>query len=410
MKCNKAYLALTVCWLFYLFSYFARVEPSVLVNELMSEFSFTSSKVGWIISVMYIPYLITQIPSGILSDKLGYRLVITICCTLCSLGVVCFGLAQNSFQLMCGRFLIGLASAPAFLCCGKVAAALFRKEKYGMLMGLAMCMGCIGGIFGTNVSAMLTPIFGWRKFTLALAIVGLVIGFCSYFFIKEDNKDSNNKNESIDLLKGLKILVKDSQVWLIGLYGAMSYLPLGAIAELWGVPFLQNRFSVSTSKASFCTALMFISFGFGSIVSAWAVEKIKSYKITILSFSAILFISFWFAIYNNTVDFSLCVLLFSLGSFCAGANTLCFPMCYDKVPSEYAGTSGGFMNMVVMSSGIIFQPLLGKLLDFFRNGQVNPDGSPLYNTAIYRSTFSFVMLGLFIALLSAFFFKEKRNG
>ena len=407
LKRQSVWLTIVMCWLFYLFSYFVKVEPSVLVDDLIKDFSFSYSQIGLVISVVYIPYVLMQIPCGILTDKIGYKLIISLCCSICALGVFIFGIAQSTFQLMIGRFLIGLSSAPAFLCCGKVAADLFPKEKYGLFMGIAMFLGCVGGVLGTNLSAYLAPIFGWRQFTYGLAFIGIMIGCISYFSIKSNTNQVANNN--INILEGLKLLIRNRTVWLLGFYGAMTYLPLSAVAELWGVPFMRHRFNVSNNEASICAALMFVSFGLGSIIAADVAKKLNSYKKTIILFLIGLIITFWFAIYSNSIGFITCVLLFSLGSFFAGANTLSFAMCYDLIPVKYAGTSAGFMNMIVMSSGILFQPLLGKLLDLFRNGKVTSDGVPLYDMNMYRHSFMFIIIGLALALIAVLYIKEQNK-
>jgi hypothetical protein len=66
------------------------------------------------------------------------------------------------------------------------------------------------------------------------------------------------------------------------------------------------------------------------------------------------------------------------------------------------------MNMVVMSSGFVAQPFLGKLLDFFRNGIVTESGEPIYNLTMYRSSFMFVVLCMAIAIVIPFFVKEDK--
>jgi hypothetical protein len=62
-----------------------------------------------------------------------------------------------------------------------------------------------------------------------------------------------------------------------------------------------------------------------------------------------------------------------------------------------------------MSSGFIFQPLLGKLLDFFRNGMVTDSGAPLYTVEMYRSAFQALIASMAIAIVSACFINDMKN-
>lgn len=409
MKNTSAIITIVLCFSFYAFAYFARVEPGALINDLMKEFLLNASEIGTIVStVAYIPYVAMQIPGGILADKLGLRKLIAICSFSCAIGMLLFGTAQHVLQLALGRFLIGLSSTTAFLSCGKAAAELFDKSKYGFFMGLTMFLGCTGGILGTNLSSNLAPIFGWRPFTCYVAVIGVIISVLAYIFIKDPVK-INKENNNTSILKGLNILIRNKNVWLIGVYGLVSYLPLSAIAELWGIPFMQHRFNVSIQEATICSAVILLSFGVGSIVADNVAKKLKSYKKTIILFLILSLISFTIAFYSDSINYILCLILFGLGGFFAGCNTLSFPFCYELVPQEYAGTSTGFTNTMVMFNCIIFPPLLGKLLDVFRNGRVNSDGFPLYSIEDYSKSFAFIILSLIIAIISVILVKENNS-
>lgn len=409
MKHHSAIITLVLCFSFYAFAYFARVEPGALLNDLMKEFSLNTAEIGAIVSTFaYIPYVAMQIPGGILADKFGLRKVISICSLACALGMFLFGMAQSAWLLALARFIIGLSSASAFLSCGKAAAELLDKSKYGLFMGIAMFLGCTGGILGTNLSSNLAPIFGWRTFTCYVAIVGVIISILAYIFI-EDPKNNNKVQGNTNVLEGLKTLVKNKNVWLIGIYGLVSYLPLSAIAELWGIPFIQHRFNVSNQKATICSAVILLSFGVGSIIADNVAKKLNSYKKTIIIFLLLALVSFTIAFYSNSINYITCLVFFGLGGFFAGCNTLSFPFCYDLVPKEYAGTSTGFTNTLIMANCIIFPPLLGKLLDIFRNGKVDSEGLPVYSLENYRYSFTAIILSLIIAIISVAFVKENKS-
>ena len=404
-KLVSSFIGIVIGWLFYLFAYFSRVEPGVLVDDLMRDFSLNASQIGTIVSMLYIPYVAMQIPWGILVDKLGCKIVISLCCTLCSIGVLIFGFATAPWQLVLARVLIGFSSSAAYLSCGKVISETL-PSKYAVFMGITMLVGGIGGTLGSTATAGFAKTFGWRNLTCTMAIVGFVIAILAFLFLKPETKEQTV--EKGHTLEGLKLLAKSPSCWLIGFYGCTSYLPLSAIAELWGTPFMQSRFNASTTEASICSAVVFICFGLGSVLAAKVAKKINSDRNTIIIFSIGLILTFATAIYSDSIGFCTCVTLFGLGSVFAGSGTLVFDMTYKFVPSNFAGTSTGYTNMLVMMSGVIFQPLLGQLLDFFRNGKVNPDGTPLYDIVMYRSAFVCILVVIIVSIVGMLFVKEKK--
>ncbi len=402
-----AFLSVVLCWMFYLFAYVIRVEPSVVAKSLMNEFGITSSVIGFLGSIAYLPYVAMQIPCGIITDKLGTKTVVLGSCAICSIGAFIFGSASSILQLEISRFLIGLSTAAAFLCCGKIATEFFDKRKYAMFMGIAMCMGCVGGISGSAPTAYLVAKFGWRVATYTIAAFGSILTLMIFFFMKRCPKVQTT--EKTHILAGLKIISKQPRAWILGFYGAMTYLPLSALAELWVVPFMEHRYGIDTTKAAISSIIIFIGFAIGSVVAAWVAEKIKSYKKTIIIFTLGIALAFGIAIYSDGISYEVCLLMLFIGGVCAGANNLVFPIAYDLVPPAYGGTSTGFTNALVMSSGILFQPLLGKILDFTRNGLVDESGAPIYNLTMYRSAFLAVLVALFLAMIASFFINDLKR-
>ena len=59
-----------------------------------------------------------------------------------------------------------------------------------------------------------------------------------------------------------------------------------------------------------------------------------------------------------------------------------------------------------MVSGLIFQPLLGALIDHSWDGNFGADGAPIYALKDYQFALSAVILALLIGGIIVLFFKE----
>jgi len=89
------------------------------------------------------------------------------------------------------------------------------------------------------------------------------------------HKEPHHTHE-IPLRKSLALLLKNPQVWLIAIFGMLMWLPIGAFAELWGVPYLMHTYSIDNEYASFATVMIFVGFAFGGPLAAWISERFKS--------------------------------------------------------------------------------------------------------------------------------------
>jgi sugar phosphate permease len=408
----KAWSVLACAWAFYLYEYVLRVSPSVMTNELMLDFGVTSTALGVLVSFYYFSYVALQVPCGVIVDWLGPRKVITFSAVLCVVGSVFFAQSETLSMAQLGRFLIGAGSACGYLSCAKVGAEWFHSSKFAMIAGMTMMMGTLGGTFGSLPFAVLSNSIGWRSSMFIAASVGACIAFAAWIIVRDyPNSDSavaqaKHSHEGESLLDGLKVVVSNPQNWLIGLYGCMMYLPLSAFAELWGVPFLMQLYGINNELASSAVIMVFLGMALGSLLGPWMSNRYKSRK-KIMSWAAIgTLLVFVVVFYVPSIPLSFMFPLLFIGGLFSGGQILYFAAAKEINPSNISGTTIGFTNCLVMVSGVIFQPLLGMLLDLAWDGQMTVDGAPEYTLATYKIAFSVYCVALLVSWIVVQYVRE----
>ncbi len=449
-----ACIVILCAWAFYLYEYILRVSPNVLQQFLMQDYAITATTVGVISSAYYWSYTPLQLPCGIIVDRLGARVVIMASTFLCVLGCFFFANSDSVTTSIFGRLLMGMGSACAYISCAKIGAEWFNADRFAIIAGIGMFMGTVGGLLSA-VTSILVEAFDWRGAMMILGIVGIGV-FCLAWIIMadspasvtsnkaglpatDDDEDENNSavtcatvggatggspTESCAteespipaspvtdapktrLLDGLKIAEENPQNWLIGVYGCMMYLPLCAFAELWGVPYLKLLYDVDSTMASLACGSVFIGVGIGSIVGAWLSNKIQS-RTRIMSIAAIgTFACFFVVFYVPSLSFTSMRVLLFVGGLFSGGQTLYFVAVKENMPNQFAATAIGFTNAFVMSSAILFQPLLGLILDYVWNGALDIDDVPVYTIDNYKVAFTAVMLAFVIGWIVLLFVKD----
>jgi MFS family permease len=312
-----------------------------------------------------------------------------------------FAYSSTLFVAEISRFLLGAGSACAYLSCTTVGAKWFPPERFALIAGVTMMMGTFGGMFGGNPFAILANTVGWRDAMTMAAAVGMGVTILSWFIIRDKKTDSQKiittpKSQN-KLWDGLKIISSNPQSWLIGIYGGLMYVPISAFAELWGVPYLMKAHQINNETASFATTMIFLGMAVGSPLSAVLSNIVKSHA-KIMSWSAITTMgTFCCVIYIPNLPLSMTYFLLCLSGFLCGGQILYFAAAKEINPLHYSGTTIGFINAIVMSSGIIFQPLLGFILDFCWDGTLTPAGVPVYRMSDYQQALTTVPLCLFFA-------------
>ena len=100
-------------------------------------------------------------------------------------------------------------------------------------------------------------------------------------------------------------------------------------------------------------------------------------------------------------------LLFFYGLFCS-VEVIVFSIAKDISKSLLSGTVFACVNMIIMIGGVIFQPLVGKLLDHFWSGSLH-DQIRIYSEADYQLVLSFLPLSLLLVAIVVFFVRDNRK-
>lgn len=403
---TRAWIVIGCAWSFYLYEYIIRVSPSVMVNDLMLAFKVNATDLGVIVSCYYLSYVALQIPCGVIVDKLGPRKVISFSSLLCVIGCFLFANSNSEFLAKFARFVMGAGSACAYLSTMKLAVEWMPKEKFAFVSGLTMLMGTLGGIFGASPFAILVDKFGWRSSITIAGIVGIFVMILCFFVIRDHPKKvvhHETFENSEGFLHGLKTILKTRQNWIIGAYGCMMYLPLSVVAELWCVPFIMEVYDTTVEKAAIGSICVFVGMGSGSVIGAWISDYLKSYT-KVMLFSAVgTIILFALVFYLPMPIWCIFIFLF-LGGLVSGGQILYFAAAKEIHSHKISGTVVGFTNCWVMTSGLVFAPLLGKLLDMFWSGTIKPDGTRHYEVSCYRLAFLSLIIGWIVSIILAKFF------
>jgi MFS family permease len=390
---------------FCLYEVILRVSPSGMTKTLMDDFSLTCTDLGLLIGSYYWAYTFLQVPCGFFADKIGTRKVIGISALICAIGTLIFSHTDQLYIAIFGRALIGVGSAAGFITSLKVAADWFPKAQFPFFAALTNMMSTIGGNFAGKPLTLLMEAYHWKLIYQILALLGIVIAFLSFFFIKDkhvDSKISFNQTKQQFLS-----IIKDSQIWLAGIIGGVCYLPITAIAELWGTPFLMNTFAIKNADASLSTNLIFIGTAIGSPVFALLARFLNSQKIPLQIVSIVSFVCLLLFTYAHMFSlFTIWVTLFILG-FVIGGQILVFSIVKERVPLDISATALGFINTLISLFGIIFQPFLGFLLDFFWEGTIALNGTRLYSSHAYHCAMYILPLMMLVTIIGVQRLKEK---
>jgi sugar phosphate permease len=411
---GRSWLVWACAALFFGYQFLLRVSPSVMTQELMTDFHVDACALGTLTSCYFYAYVLLQLPVGTLLDKFGPRRLLTFAALLCTGGSLLFSSAETLALASLGRFLIGAGSAFGFLSCMKVGALWFPPQRISMVVGFTLFLGFTGALSGSYPMSFLVDALGWREAVWATAGGGVVLAFLIAIVVRDHPSKSLRAyieqhhaigNPSLNIWKGLKIIVKKSQTWLLAFYGFMMFVPLVGFADLWGVPFLIHVHHMDKQSASFSAAFLYVGVALGTPILAFLSDWFRQYKFTLLWSALGTLIPFIIVVYVPDLPaFIIISMLFIAGLF-LGGQFMTYSIITEINPLSVSGMATGFQNMLCLISGIIFQPFIGWLLDWFWE-EAYENGIRLYSSVAYQMAITSVIVALLFAVLAALFIRE----
>ena len=218
---------------FFFCEYFARVDPSVMIDNLMLTFNVHYAAVGSLSAYFYYPYILMQLPVGLILDRYSTRRWLGGAAMVSAAGALWFGCASHLWMAKAGRVLIGFGASFAFVGTMKIASMWFPSRRMGLMAGLTQASGMLGAAFGEGVFIYIVAAVGWRRTLLLIAAILLFFGIMILMLVRDKKKDSEEQEimSSRAIWTGLKTVLSSGQSWAVALYAGLLYAPTAALAE-----------------------------------------------------------------------------------------------------------------------------------------------------------------------------------
>lgn len=397
--------------LFYMYQFLIRVSPNIMNDELMLNLSIDAAALGGIVGVYYWSYAAMQIPLGITMDRLGPRFFLCAAAVLCALSCFLFGHTKSMYIAGFARFLMGAGSACGLIGTIKLGTMWLEPKHVAKVTALTMLFGTIGaGLGGAPLKTLLLSV-GLEHTMEMLGILGLGISIIIYFVVSNE-PELDHQDELPDIyanqhpLKDIMKLVKTRQAWIVALYGMLMYVPITTMGVAWGVSFVEHATEVTETIAASVISAMFLGAAIGSPVFAFTSDILKKRKLPML-IGTIVTTAIWLVIFMmKGLSLTTMYILFFVAGFAYTAKTLTFASICEVMPLKMSGVSLAFVNMIVMTTGIIFHPVIGWLIDYNHNGDMTLSGIPNYTDSDYRFALMLIPISLALSAIVLYFMKE----
>lgn len=305
-----------------------------------------------------------QLVAGLLLDRFGTRKFVLPAILACAAGVAVFAVSANPVVAGIGRLLSGLGASFAFVGALYVVNHWFPARQFAVLSGAVNAIGMMGTAIGAIVLTSFIGDVGWQNAFFATSAAGLLIFVLAFLFLRESDDVAKTKPAATHgFIAPLSKVVKTLRIWLIGLVGALYYMPINIFGGLWGSAELSQDHGLSPIEAETAVSMIFWGMALGGISAGALSDYLGHRKWIVVAGSLLAAVAFASAIYSSSQsELFLSAMLF-LGGFFSGGQMLTFAMAKEGQPASVSGTVIAFVNMLGISGALFFQPLIGAVID-----------------------------------------------
>lgn len=362
----------------------------------------TNTETGLVLSAFFLGYAIMQIPGGILADKYGAKRVIVLAIFALSFFTGLTAVAWSLVSLIIIRFLFGVFEAGFQPSAANIIAHVFPKNERGKAIAVMMSSGAVVVMLVPIISASLLVTIGWRGLFIICALLGLIVAYLYWKYIKmpnvfdEDPKEIAKNKLSLEKKESsLKQVLKAPMMWTVliaffGLYavnwGMWSWLPT----------YLTNVRNLDIVTIGWLQMIPGTTMFIGMLVNGVVIDKLTltNNKYVGAGFAILMGVSVFLMFQSESI--ALFITFQAIITVCLTYLILLLPtMILNVVPTNISGTAVGVGNTSAQLAGFATPTMIGFIVDTF-NGSYNAAAWLLAGFAVICA----------IALLST---KTKRN-
>ena len=156
------------------------------------------------------------------------------------------------------------------------------------------------------------------------------------------------------------------------------------------------------------SSMMFWGFMAGSPIITYLSYYIANKLKLIMLGTLIMFLLFLLLIYTPVLSFTTIYCLTFLIGFIFPVQLINFRLLKDVAPIQHTATAFSFACMLGSFPGY-FSPLVGSILDWTWQGNLDKNGVHVFTRLSYQEAFIIIPLGLLISLILTFYLNRRTN-
>jgi MFS family permease len=344
-------------------SYIDKASINVAIIPIQKGLHLNTFESGLVLSVFFFSYALMHPLGGWLTDKYGSRKVLVLSILAFSLLTAFTSFAWSFTSLRLFRFLFGMGEGSVFPASVRTIAENFHENERGRASSFFLSAQTFGGAIGSVTVGFLVVSFGWRSMFVSIGIIGVLLAWVFWVFLKSPEEIQTEKQVQKKVL--YKKIFKLNNFWKIFFtkffsnivnWGMISWMPSYWVSK--GLDLLSVSFLMSIPYlASF---LMFN-------VNGWILDKYMTGREKYLAMAGSISSGIFLYLMFNATSVTLGIVYMTFNSISiAFIGTSLYTMLIKYSPEELIGSVTGLVSFSGQIAGGISPVVIGFVLTIFK--------------------------------------------
>ncbi|MBX9388216.1 MFS transporter [Streptomonospora halotolerans] len=353
----------------YFLAMFHRNGLGAAALEAQERFDVGPAVLSMLPMLQLLVYVVLQVPTGLLADRVGPRASLTMGLVAMASGVALFALAPGIEAAIAGRVLIGLGDAVTFLNVIRLAALWFPRSRYSLVSALTGVVGGLGQAASVAPLSFALHGLGWTWAFLLFSGITLLMLLLVLLVVRDrpGPAPARGAHPPVRAWAAVREALAAHGPRLGMAHHAAVMPPFTTLGVLWGYPFLVEGVGFSSAAAGALLSVvgagvLWISPLLGAVVGRRpGVRRPLATGLVVLLSAAWLVVVCWPGGLPPAPVVVAVLVVSAAGSVIAPA--LSFDFARDGLPAERTGVASGLVNMSGFLTTVVVTVAAGVVLE-----------------------------------------------
>jgi MFS transporter, ACS family, hexuronate transporter len=318
---------------------------------------------GYIGTAFFVGYMVSNLASGFVIDKLGVRLGYSLCMAFWTTATILQSLATLPFHFGIFRALLGIGEAGNWPAAIKLTSEWFPASERSTATGIFNSGAALGSVIAPPLIVWLGATYGWRSTFVIIGVLGYL--WVALFWFLYYTPERSLKESRARIIPPLKLIRTRFVSWFT--LSKICMDPIWYFITFWIGRYLVDVHGWGLKEIGWLVIIPFVIADFGNILGGLFTQYIikrgipipKARKISVGIFGALMGLSLMMGpfIINSPASALIVLSLASFGYAAYTSNTMAFPG--DVVPQSATASVWGIASVGAGFGGMLFQSLSG---------------------------------------------------